>query len=153
MAFLQNFGQWVRFGLLTIMAKISIFCSWNIICTINNLAADTFLLCAKPVSLHSTKSCFVSKQIIWIPFMIKRGKKNFLTKSHAVTNIRKAFLLANLVLSVVFPVTLMVFVYALGALVKKMANGLMESSQILLLCDWSPSGIDLIVSTMKAVQS
>lgn len=69
-------------------------------------------------------------------FHDKKGeKKTFLTKSYAVTNIRKAFLLANLVLSVVFPVTLMVFVYALGALVKKMANGLMESSQILLLCD------------------
>lgn len=29
----------------------------------------------------------------------------------------------------------MLFVYALGALVKKMASGLMESFQILLLCD------------------
>lgn len=63
------------------------------------------------------------------------GREIILIKSCTVIKIRKAVPLANvLVPSVVFPVTLMLFVYVLGALVKKMASGLMESSQIPLLC-------------------
>lgn len=82
------------------------------------------------------KSCFILKQRSRISALYhEKGKKTFLIKSCIVIKIRKTVPLANLLVpSVVFPVTLMLFVYALGFPVKQMASGLMENSQILLLC-------------------
>lgn len=90
------------------------------------------------MSLIYTKSCFILNQRSRIAALYHEkqgGGEIILIKSCTVIKIRKAVPLANvLVPSVVFPVTLMLFVYVLGALVKKMASGLMESSQIPLLC-------------------
>lgn len=106
------------------------------------------------MSLYSTKSWLLLKLIIWIPALYHKKQENKLPykvpNSHLYQESNPSSKSCSFI---VFPVTLMLFVYALGALVKKMASGLMESFQILLLCDWSPSGIDLIVPTMKAVQS